>query len=74
MNNTTKILIALGTGLLIGGALGILFAPDKGSEIRRKITERGKKFSDAIKNKIPTLKEGIKERMEAMNERIEELV
>lgn len=34
-----KILTALGTGAVIGGLAGVLFAPRKGSETREKIKE-----------------------------------
>jgi len=43
MNNSNKILTAIGAGVLVGAALGILFAPDKGSETRKKISGQGKK-------------------------------
>lgn len=67
MNNTTKILIAFAAGALAGAAVGILFAPDKGSETRKKIGEEGKKIADSMKNKFlagkekfDNLKEGIR--------------
>lgn len=67
MNNTTKILVAFATGALVGAAVGILFAPDKGSETRKKIGEEGKKIADSMKNKFlagkekfDNLKEGIR--------------
>ncbi|HEU4861331.1 MAG TPA: YtxH domain-containing protein [Chitinophagaceae bacterium] len=43
MKDTSKILIALGVGLAIGGVLGVLFAPDKGSVTRHKIADETKK-------------------------------
>jgi gas vesicle protein len=65
--NGGKILSALIIGAAIGAGIGILFAPDKGSETRKKINEEGKKMSDAIKNKFNEMKEkmnGIKDDME----------
>jgi len=57
MNNTSKILTALIVGAAVGAVLGILYAPDKGSETRKKVNEEGKKMSDAIKNKFNEVKE-----------------
>jgi gas vesicle protein len=57
MNNTTKILTAFVIGAVAGGVLGILFAPDKGSETRRKINEQGRKIGEDLKNKFNEMKE-----------------
>jgi gas vesicle protein len=65
--NSGKILSALIIGAAIGAGIGILFAPDKGSETRKKINEEGKKMSDAIRNKFNEMKgkmNGIKDDME----------
>ena len=59
MKNSSKILIALGTGMAIGGIFGLLFAPDKGSETRKKIADAGNKISEKIKEKIEMGKEKI---------------
>jgi gas vesicle protein len=48
MSNTSKVLLGLIAGAAIGGALGILLAPDKGSETRRKIVEKGSDLGDSI--------------------------
>ena len=70
MKNTSKMLIALGAGLAIGGVLGILFAPDKGSETRKKISDQGKKLADKVKHKF---NKG-KEEFERVNGKVEELI
>lgn len=57
MNNTTKILAALAVGAVAGAVLGILFAPDKGSDTRKKINEQGKKLGQDLKNKFNEVKE-----------------
>jgi gas vesicle protein len=44
--NGGKTFLALITGLVAGAALGILFAPDKGSETRRKLSGSAKDLSD----------------------------
>jgi len=57
MNNLSKILIAFGAGAVAGAALGLLFAPDKGTDTRRKISEQGKKIVDNVTDTIGKLKE-----------------
>jgi len=72
MKNTSKILIAFGAGLAIGGLLGVLFAPDKGSVTRHKIAEGSKKFADKLNSKIKLGKERLEE-FSKVNEMEEEL-
>lgn len=57
MNNSSKILTALAAGAALGLATGILFAPDKGSETRKKIKDKGRKLSEEVKNRINEGKE-----------------
>jgi gas vesicle protein len=54
--NSSKILTAFVVGAAVGAVLGILYAPDKGTETRKKVNEEGKKMSDAIKNKFNEMK------------------
>ncbi len=51
MKNGAKSLIALFTGLAAGVALGILFAPEKGSETRDKLADSLKDLGDSLKEK-----------------------
>lgn len=69
MKNVNKILIALGAGAVVGGVLGILFAPKKGSELRKDISDKGKKFSDDMKTKY---REG-KEKLNGLRKNAEEM-
>jgi gas vesicle protein len=54
-NNTGKIIGAVLVGVAIGGILGVLFAPDKGSETRKKILAKGEDFKDLVQDKISGL-------------------
>jgi gas vesicle protein len=51
MRNTAGIIAAFLGGAIVGGVLGVLFAPESGEETRKKITEalekRGIKLSKA---------------------------
>lgn len=50
MNTTGKIITAMVAGAALGAILGVLLAPDKGSEIRKKINEEGKKITGKLKD------------------------
>lgn len=71
MNKNGKILAALAAGMAVGAVLGVLFAPGKGSETRKKMKEEGRKMADDVKDKfnkgmekLNEVKEGLKEKME----------
>lgn len=70
--NSGKILSAFIIGAAVGATIGILFAPDKGSETRKKINEEGKKMSDAIKNKFHEMKEKMNARKDDMEQQEED--
>ena len=44
MKTSTKVAVALGVGLAIGGLLGILYAPAKGSETRENLGRQRRKW------------------------------
>lgn len=49
MNDNSKVVVALLAGLAAGAALGILFAPEKGTETRDKLSESLKQLGDSIR-------------------------
>jgi len=50
--NTGKILLGVLAGIAAGALLGVLFAPDKGSETRNKITKKTKDYADDLKDRF----------------------
>jgi gas vesicle protein len=64
-----KLVGALLFGAAIGGALGILFAPDKGSETRKKILSKGEDLTDALKDKLDDFMEEVKKEAEMVKEK-----
>jgi gas vesicle protein len=52
MNNTEKTIIAFATGAALGAALGILFAPAKGSKTRKRLKTEGQLVMDDLEGKI----------------------
>lgn len=74
MNTSGKILAAVAAGIAAGAVLGILFAPDKGSETRRKINEKGKKFTDDVKDKFQKGKDKFNDMTEDIKQSVREKV
>lgn len=63
MKDNSKVIVALLAGLAAGAVLGILFAPNKGSETRDKLNQSLKDFGDAIKDKAAENLSGIKDKV-----------
>jgi gas vesicle protein len=59
--NNSKVFIGFLVGAAIGGALGILLAPDKGTETRKKILEKGNDLGDSISEFGETIKDKFNE-------------
>ena len=47
-----KVLLGMLAGVATGALLGILFAPDKGSQTRKKILSMGEDYADSLKDKF----------------------
>ena len=64
-------------GVLVGGIVALLFAPDKGTETRRKIGEKVKEGSKYTKEQIEHLLEYLREKaasgVSGLEEEIEDL-
>lgn len=50
--DSTKLVLGVLAGVAVGATLGILFAPDKGSETRRKLAGKGGEYIDQIEDKF----------------------
>lgn len=71
-SNTGKVIGAIFLGAAIGGALGILFAPDKGSETRKKISKKGNDLTDAVKEKFDAIVDKFKKEVEDVKDQANE--
>jgi gas vesicle protein len=65
-SDTKKVIGALLVGTAIGAALGILFAPEKGSRTRQKISDTGEDLAEMLKDKFNAFLEGVKEQYESI--------
>jgi gas vesicle protein len=68
-----KIVLGILAGIAAGALLGILFAPDKGSETRRKIVEKGKDLKDSVKEKYNEFAQSIDEKFAKVKEDIADI-
>jgi len=61
-----KMLLGIFAGAAAGAALGILFAPDKGTETRRKIAEKSDEYAGQVKDKFNGIVDNLSKKMDDM--------
>ncbi len=72
--STGKVVTAVLAGVATGALLGILFAPDKGSETRKKISKKTSGAVDDLKEKFNDLVNGIADKFESASDEGAELL
>ena len=70
MSKSGKILVAVAAGIAAGAVLGILFAPGKGSETRKKLNKKPQKIADEVKEKFNGLKEELEKKVKEAGEEL----
>ena len=63
-----KILLGLLAGVAIGATLGIIFAPDKGSATRKKISKKRDELTEELENKFDKFVDNITEKFEIVKD------
>ncbi len=71
--NAGKVGLSILAGIATGALVGILFAPDKGSNTRKKIVSKSEDYVDNVKEKFNGLLDTMKERYESIKSEAENL-
>lgn len=71
--NGGKVFIGILAGIAAGALLGVLFAPDRGSETRRKISQKSKDLVDDIRHRYDDFVRGVNEKVSSVKQEAEYL-
>lgn len=66
MSNPTKVILCLVGAAALGAAVGLLLAPDSGSETRQKISEKANDFASSLGDYIKDAKDKIVSKAKAV--------
>lgn len=65
-----KIFLGLLAGVAAGALLGVLFAPDKGSVTRKKLSKKGEEYAEDLTVKFNEFIKDISEKFEKVKEEV----
>jgi gas vesicle protein len=69
-----KLVLGVLAGVAIGAIAGILFAPGKGSDTRKKIVSKGRDYANGLQEKFDELVDSISQKYENVREEAGELI
>lgn len=72
--STSKVVFGFLVGAAVGSILGILYAPDKGTETRKKITDSGTDLSESLKGKFSDFVDNLKDTYQGIKDDAQNLV
>lgn len=71
--STVKLISSVLAGAAAGALLGILLAPDKGSETRRKIAQKSNDLTDNVKDKFSKMGDTISNKYQQVKSEANEM-
>lgn len=58
---TTNAIIGMAASAMVGAAIGMLLAPEKGSDLQKKVKDEANKWIDEVKRLVSTAKDTTEE-------------
>jgi gas vesicle protein len=72
--STGKLIAGILVGAAAGALIGVLFAPDKGSETRKKIMRKGEDYKDAVNDTFNDIMDKTSEKFDSMKEKVDDFM